>query len=51
MRTIFLLACILSAASYLSYLDDQPEPGTDSGIGCIDDCLSPADEPLPLWEV
>jgi len=27
------------------------EDFTDTGVGCVDDCLEPMDEPLPVMEV
>lgn len=46
---LFFVACL----GLIDYYDSLPEPGTDSGVGCVDDCLSPAEEPEPqptTWE-
>lgn len=47
-----LLAWFLTVATLILFASVQPAPPvidwTDSGVGCIDDCLSPAEEPEPL---
>lgn len=48
--TLIILGFLFFVAwlGLIDYYDSLPEPGTDSGVGCIDDCLSPAEEPEPL---
>jgi len=48
--TLIILGFLFFVAwlGLIDYVDSLPEPGTDSGVGCIDDCLSPAEEPEPL---
>lgn len=51
MRPILVIGGFLFFVAWLGlidYADSLPEPGSDSEVGCIDDCLSPADEPEPL---
>ena len=55
MRPLLTLTAFLLFACWLGlidYADTLPEPGTDSGVGCVDNCLDPADEPepVPTWE-
>lgn len=59
MRPILTITAFLLFVAWLGlidYADSLPEPGTDSAVGCIDDCLDPMEpeyqpEPLPVKEV
>lgn len=56
MKPIFVILGFLFFVAWLGlidYTDSLPEPGSDDAVGCIDDCLSPAEEPAPqsiTWE-
>ena len=42
-RPILTLAAFLALAGVVAWADYEPNDGTDTGVGCVDDCLEPLD--------
>ena len=43
LRPVLALAAFLALAGVVAWADYEPNDGTDTGVGCVDDCLEPLD--------
>lgn len=39
LRPVLALAAFLALAGVVAWADYEPNDGTDTGVGCVDDCL------------